>query len=77
MLEVLHLGDEGGQHAVAQVASHQLSVHTSHQAQLMIFTLCNVSGFQGMQHICKVTVTDTSVENVTGLHFTGVKFSEA
>ena len=30
VLEVLQLGDEGGQHAVAQVARHQLSVHTSH-----------------------------------------------
>ena len=42
MLEVLELGDEGGQHALAQVACHQLSVYTSHEAQLMICALHNL-----------------------------------
>ena len=40
MLEVLQLGDGCGQHALAQVARHQLSVYTSHQAQI-----CNIFGF--------------------------------
>ena len=42
MLEVLELGDEGWQHALAQVACHQLSVHTSHEAQMMICALHNL-----------------------------------
>ena len=39
VVEVLGLGDGGGQAAVAEGADHQLSVHTDHLAELIVCIL--------------------------------------